>query len=64
VSDQRVRGIPHGQHHRLEDCRGNQRLFANFHRAVRADGKVSIIPFNSMNHTRLVNIHHKSTHSV
>jgi hypothetical protein len=41
MSDQRVRGFPHGQRHRLEDGCGNQRGPTNLHHPIRADGKAT-----------------------
>ena len=39
MSDQRVRGFPHGQRHRLEDGCGDQRGLTITHCALRTDGK-------------------------
>ena len=39
MSDQRFRGFPHGQRHRLEDDCRSQRGLTSVHCAVRTDGK-------------------------
>jgi hypothetical protein len=42
VSGQRLRDLPVGQPDGLEDRCRNQRRSANYHRPVRADGKISV----------------------